>query len=244
MLTCFVSVFWAVACCAQGTVTFVNSGTFPTIADRLVYDIDGSPLVGTNYVAQLYYGADASSLQAHTAAPSRFRLPTTASPGTWSGGTRTLTGFGAGSTVAMQVRVWDSNYGATFEEASQKVTPANQYGVSCPFFYILPPPSCTCDFLMDNLRSFTLVTNPPAGIIAIREENGGCLQQVFLGVHNIDATPTLTGPWQSLGQQTSPFIDLQFTNLNARFYRMHDPVRSFLRTRSATIAVPSAATFP
>src|SRR5881397_306890 len=94
LFTALILLMATTAALAQVTVTFVNSGSFPTMADRLVYNgLTGQPLVGTNFVAQLYYGADASSLQPHTAAPSRFRNPTTASPGTWSGGTRTLTGF-------------------------------------------------------------------------------------------------------------------------------------------------------
>ncbi|MCI0748732.1 MAG: PEP-CTERM sorting domain-containing protein [Verrucomicrobia subdivision 3 bacterium] len=141
---------------AQGTVTFVNSGNFPTTADRLVYFDPGTgvavPLVGTNFVAQLFFGDSATSLQAHTAAPSRFRVPTTLSPGTWSGATRTLTGFGTGSTVVMQVRVWDENNPSIV---------AN----SATFNYTVPAPGSPAQqFLMDNFRMFTYVVPEPSVI--------------------------------------------------------------------------------
>jgi hypothetical protein len=152
---------------AQGVVTFVNAGSFPTVADRLVYlQNPGSgpvPLVGQNYVAQLYYGADASSLAPHSATPSRFRVATTVSPGTWIGGTRTLQGFTAGQIVTMQVRVWDAgNTSGTplvsWEQASVK----NAGNI---FTYLPPLPSAPpVDGLMDNFRSITVVIPEPCVI--------------------------------------------------------------------------------
>jgi hypothetical protein len=73
---------------AQGVVNF-NNNVLAEPPDRTVYGVDGSALVGTNFVAQLYYGTDAGSLVAHTGAASRFRVTTTTQPGTWSGGNRT-----------------------------------------------------------------------------------------------------------------------------------------------------------
>src|SRR2546426_8055300 len=80
---------------AQGSVTLRNSVAFtttdPTGGDRLVYDV-GSPLdpvtgvglTGTQYVAELYAGTDASSLIPLTASISRFRSSTSASKGRWA----------------------------------------------------------------------------------------------------------------------------------------------------------------
>jgi len=142
---------------AQGTVSFVNSGAFPTAADRNVYldRADGTApiqIVGTNYSVQLWYGADASSLQAHSAAPSRFRATTTSSPGTWSGGTRTLEGFTAGQVVTFQLRAFDNTGGPGV-------------GQSDIFTYTIPaagsPPA---QFLMDNFRSFTVLVPEPSVI--------------------------------------------------------------------------------
>src|SRR5438132_394902 len=83
---------------AQGLVTFRNSVSFltpdPTGGDRLVYDI-GSPLdlatgvalSGTQYVAELYVGADAGSLTPLTDSISRFRSSTTVNKGRWGNST-------------------------------------------------------------------------------------------------------------------------------------------------------------
>jgi hypothetical protein len=159
----------------------------------------------------------------------RFRnLPITDQlAGTWVGATRTLTGMRGGDLVALQVRVWDLRYGSTFNEAAMNPASGNQYGVSCPFSYLICASGCLppgTDYI-HNFRSFSLVTNPPPGVLMIRQENaytGSCLQQVFLGMHNVDAAPSIDAGWQAPGQQFSPFIDLQYTNLNTRFYRLHD----------------------
>src|SRR2546428_1226878 len=80
---------------AQGSVTLRNSVAFtttdPTGGNRLVYDV-GSPLdpvagvglTGTQYVAELYVGANASSLTPVTDSISRFRSTTTANKGCWA----------------------------------------------------------------------------------------------------------------------------------------------------------------
>src|SRR5438477_2988045 len=80
---------------AQGTVTFQNSVQFqtpdPTGGGRLVYEL-GSPLdpltgvglTGSQFVAELYVGADAASLAPVTASISRFRSTTTSFPGRWA----------------------------------------------------------------------------------------------------------------------------------------------------------------
>lgn len=139
------------------TVDFNNFRTYATVADRDVYNIDGSALVGTQFMAQLYYGASASALNAVTTAPSRFRnLPSTDPfAGTWSGGTRTLTGFAAGDVVTLQVRAWDGTGGATWDTAGVR-------GQSTTFTYRIPtggnpPPT---DFYIENLRTFSLVPEP------------------------------------------------------------------------------------
>jgi hypothetical protein len=143
---------------AQGTVSFNNNSAFTTTADRLVRDLAGAPLVGTNWVAQLYSGADANSLTALTDPVVRFRVPTTTSPGTWSGATRALPGFTSGQTATLQVRVWDGNLFANYAAA---VAGGGIYGLSTPFTYTVPaagsPPAA---FFMEGLRGFTLVPEP------------------------------------------------------------------------------------
>jgi hypothetical protein len=144
-------------------VDFSNSRIFSTPADRLVYldHVGGTPLVGTNWVAQLYYGADPCSLVAHTATPARFRPPGTSVPGTWVGGLRSLSGFVPGDTLTLQVRVWDIAQFLNFETA---VAEGGIFGVSLPFQYTIPsgsPPPPPSAFFMENFRAFALTSDFP-----------------------------------------------------------------------------------
>jgi hypothetical protein len=150
---------------AQGTVNFRNNVPFATPApdppgDRLVRDVDGSLLQGSafaqpaTFVAQLYYGANAGSLVAHTAAPARF-LPTASGAGQWLGQDRTLTGFAPGQTLTLMVVAWDMRTGATWEAAGIK-------GDSGAFSYTIPldPLSPPAAYFMEGLSGFTLVPEP------------------------------------------------------------------------------------
>ena len=155
---------------AQGTVNFANNVAFTTTADRLVRNVDGSLLVGSDlaqpatFVAQLYYGANAGSLAAHTATPARFR-PGTSGPGIWLGGTRTLTGFAPGTTLTLEVRAWDMRTGATWDAAGLR-------GQSGTFTYTIPldPLSAPAAYFMEGMRGFSLVPEPSViglGLIGI-----------------------------------------------------------------------------
>lgn len=100
-------------------VVFRNDVLMPP-PDRLVRGITFDPLVGTNYMAQLLMGSSPDSLQPTTVPPSRFRAEGTSLPGTWVGGNIPVLlppGPGPGTEVTMQVRIWDSNFGLTFDEA-------------------------------------------------------------------------------------------------------------------------------
>ncbi len=156
----------------QGTVNFRNTGPFLTEADRLVRDSAGNLLVGTNYLAQLYYGAP-GSLEAQLIpvddAPTSFRIPTTTSPGTWKGGVRTLNGFLSRDIVSLQVRVWDVAVGSSWEQASMAGFGDTQYGVSEIFDYMVPDPWDTSNTRgqMDNFRAFSLVPEPSILTLAV-----------------------------------------------------------------------------
>jgi hypothetical protein len=158
-------------------VDFNNNRTYATAADRDIYGYHGTvffPLVGTQYRAQLYYGANADSLQAVTAAPASFRDPANIPagsplPGTWIGGTRVLTGFVAGEIVILQVRIWDSNTGADHASAAVR-------GQSMTFTYQVPPsgalPSAQ---YMENFRSFSIGIIPEPSVIGLIVIGAGAL---------------------------------------------------------------------
>ena len=155
---------------SQGYVTFLNNVAFwtpdPTGGNRLVFldAVGGTKLTGTQYVAELYLGANADSLQPLPTAIAHFRPPTTLQPGTWNyppGGV-TLPGFDCFSVVTLQVRVWDITQFATYEQAlGQGIT-----GSSDPFTYIPNPYQPPCSQCMEGLRAFALVPEPTVFVLS------------------------------------------------------------------------------
>ena len=93
-----------------GTLLFANSSS------NRVYDVGGSNFVaaGGTLVVGLWVGADAESLQL-SGALATFNASFV--PGRFNGGARTIPGTSAGQVVSVQVRVWDTADGTTYEEA-------------------------------------------------------------------------------------------------------------------------------
>jgi len=156
---------------AQGTVNFRNNQTdFPTGIDRDIYAADMvTPLTGTNFQARLVFGSDPASLQPATyTTPARFRAVTTGNSlaGTWSGDTRTLPGYAPGSTVMLQVQVWDSTGGRTWDEVHNANGAAGAFGQSAVFSYTVPPAGTLNPqpYYLDNLRSFSIIVPEPSVI--------------------------------------------------------------------------------
>jgi hypothetical protein len=194
----------AASCFGQGLVYFSNHSAFVTTADRLVRAPGGMPLANTDFVAQLYFGPDASSLQPVAAVPSHFMPISTSSPGLWFGGIRTLSGFPAGSTATLQVRVWNISLYPTFEQA---VTAGGVYGQSLPFLYTvpaapLPPPQA---FYMDNFRGFQLVPEPSSVALLLigaaafflaagsrSPRSGSVLIKAYLGTNTLQVLPGIS----------------------------------------------------
>jgi len=148
-------------------VEFNNNVDFRTPGDRLVRWYDGSPLTGTNYAAQLYYGFNVSNLLPLPDPPVRFRIHTTTAPGTWLGAIRTLPGVVPGTPIKLQVKVWDLRHGATFEEAANRGLFAF---ASLPFDYTPPVNALTpAEFYMENFRSSMWLSCPmfPTPIIHV-----------------------------------------------------------------------------
>jgi hypothetical protein len=117
-----------------------------------VTDAAGKPLVGSTYVAKIFYGAsEAGLIQSFAASP--FRDANTTYPGTWNpaaaggpGAIATLAGFKPGATVTLKVAVWDTAVFATWElaEAALKAGKSpvpTQAGLSAAFTYAIPTDS-------------------------------------------------------------------------------------------------------
>jgi len=161
---------------AQGTVNFSNGSsvwgstrnvTFldtPGVANGTALSTNAGGLNLYGLRAQLFYGAAAveNSLVAVTTAPASLRSSTSASSGTWFGGTRTLDGFSApGTIVQLQVRIWDTTLAADWNAA---LLPGytGLIGKSAIFAYTIPtsPTPAPADFNMVNFQAFTVSPVP------------------------------------------------------------------------------------
>ena len=145
----------AVSAFGQGQINLNNRGL------ALVNDASGKPLTGTTFVAQVWYGASASTLTS-SFAPSPVRASTTTYPGSWNpaatggpGAIATLTGFAPGSTVTMQVAVWDSALAGV--GAAQALSKTAGTGLSQTFTYAIPADPLAIPGGMEGLKSFNLV---------------------------------------------------------------------------------------
>jgi hypothetical protein len=169
----------------QGTLNFSNqSSALSSPPDRLIrfdpatvgtnspnpFRTNEAPLVGTNFVAQLFYGASTSpenSLVAVSTAPATFRASTSPNAGTWAPGTRTVTGFTTGDTVHLQVRVWDRTYASSWDE--YLIVRQGLAGVSSMFsftFCVAACPPGTED--MQNFVGFSVgIPEPSIGLVFV-----------------------------------------------------------------------------
>jgi hypothetical protein len=174
----------AVAAFAQGTVTFQNASTvagWASVADRNVkFGADAAnynpALVAGANVSSNYAGVNLSSLRAAlyyapgtvadsewqsitlaaAGASASFKQSTSATAGSWFGGTRTLTQIpAAGGLASLMVVVWDTSLSADPLSAEAR---AGLWGRSAVFAYSTPSGStpAPAEFLPNNLASFTI----------------------------------------------------------------------------------------
>jgi len=146
---------------AQGTIDFRNRITGTLDVPVYLNGVGGMLLSGANFLAQLYYGTTATSLTPITDLASPFR--TGAGAGYWNAGadsTRILAGIPAGSPAFLQVRAWDSTFGATYDVAKAA---GGLWGDSNVFQVLATggggTPAASPAF-MTGMQSFTLVPEP------------------------------------------------------------------------------------
>jgi hypothetical protein len=163
----------AQAAFSQGTVNFANTGAFATTADRFVYQgqVGGPKLVGSSYVAALYYGTSDSTITtfairstavgdetlARSVVAFRDVDPATASAGTWVGGIRTMLGTTTGQALKLQIRVWDISKFANYDLA---VAGGGAVGHSDIFDYTVAAPTDAAGLKINNMRAFAVVPEP------------------------------------------------------------------------------------
>jgi hypothetical protein len=158
-----------VSALAQGSVNVNNRSLAGSPVVRNAPTINlGAALIGTNFVAQIVYGASAGSLSTALGDVMPFRVASTTSPGTWNpgaAGVRTLTGFAEGATVSMQVNVWDSTVFSSWSAASAALAAGNnvvatQAGSSSVFTYTVGAAANPASLTINNFQGFSLTAIP------------------------------------------------------------------------------------
>jgi len=207
---------------SQGIVAFANTGSYPTTADRRVYDpITCAPLVGANWVAALYFGAESDNIHnlavrslddlTLASAIARFRSidPSHSLAGTWVGGYRFLLGTMVAQTLTMQVRVWDMSLFPTFEDAKAMGGYALE---SAPFGYVVPGSLGDSSALkMDNFQGITPPECiPEPSVFALAALGIGVLvawrsrlAATYFPKHPTCAARWEVQPWLTLGKRIS-----------------------------------------
>ncbi len=149
---------------ADSNVTFQNNVFTPS---RLVtFDSTFGALAGSgvrngvsgtsSYVAQLFT-VGVGGVETAVGATANFRAATSASPGTWSGAGRTLTGVNPGTAVNLVVKAWDSA-ALSYEAASAGL--GLGFGKSAVFSYTQPDPVLLpSDTHMTGFAGFSITQN-------------------------------------------------------------------------------------
>jgi hypothetical protein len=147
---------------AQGTVLFSNTQSALGVAGGApVFDVDGTTrLAGAEYLAQLFAGPDANSLQPWGVDASPFR--TGAGAGFWNPGadaTRVIGTVAPGAEATIVVRAWEAAGGTSFDAA---VAAGAKWGESAAFTVatggVGAPPTLPSPLV--GLTSFSLVPEP------------------------------------------------------------------------------------
>jgi hypothetical protein len=190
-----------------------------------VFDAQGVPLEGTNYLVELSGGPRPDALTpARDDTQSRIIVPF-GTQGYFSYGLTevfipTVQGFGW---AWLQVRAWDVRLGATYEETAARGL--GGYGES-PLFYaqggiaghLGPPPQP-----LVGLRSFRLRPTTMAVLMrSIRQQGDQVVVEWNPGFkrYQLQHTPALGEPWQNLGVPTTATSVTNLISGSAEFFRV------------------------
>jgi len=157
IVTTLMSVLASVAVYAQGTVNFANAGTGLNAPSYLSDGV--TKLAGNTFMAELLAGADAASLTARVTAP----YLSGGGAGIFNGGAVTLTSIAGGAPAFIQIRAWNTAYGATYAlaQAAGAAGQADAFGFSNIFSVTTGNPSGqppTSPAVLVGLTSFNLNT--------------------------------------------------------------------------------------
>jgi hypothetical protein len=199
-----------------------------------VYDVDGATRLpaGTTFLAQLYAGPTADSLQA-VAGTASFAFP-----GLFDGGNRYIPSVAPGQVASVQVRVWETAYGTTYEQARAT---GGRTGASAILQLTtggggVPP---TVPAILVGLQNFSLAPglapsalvfigrSPLAFLTELKKIPSGQFQFTLSGdagaIYTIEASTDLVNWTQITNVVNSsgavPIVDPDAANRSQRFYR-------------------------
>lgn len=154
----------------QGTTMSFNNNGVATGGDHKVYfdSVGNQPgVVGTNYWCELFY-VDTTAGNALTplaSSISKFRVTSTASPGTWSGKTVTVPIGGQTIPLTVEIHVWD----AVLNPGADMVGGAGYKGISPQFVYTWAnsTPAAPADTQLVTMPAFAITQVPEPSAIAL-----------------------------------------------------------------------------
>lgn len=176
------AIFASINMYGQGTVNFGNNAA-TAVTNKLT---GGRVANGNSFTAQLWYAVDTGA--GVPAADALQLLPGATTgispiPGLITGGTKVVPNAPGGSKVYFQIRVWETAYGSTFQEASTKqmngrgavlgtsdivlVTTGDPNGV--------PVPTLPGSLVTSGLRTFNVDVVPEPSIIGLGLLGAGSL---------------------------------------------------------------------
>ena len=191
-----------------------------------VLDAQGMPLADTNFLAELWGSATPDSLAplltANTAEPRRL-FARFSKPGYFSDDTsRVVASVPRAGRAWLQVRVWDSRLGATYEQVAARGI--GGFGES-PLFY---GQGTRCGGVpcepgdLTGLQSFSVRSVTGVLLRGIRQEGSDVIVDWWPGFkeYQLQQTDDLNQPWQNLGPPTSATSVTNAMTQASQFFRV------------------------
>jgi hypothetical protein len=221
--------------CASSSGFYFSNYSPAAGVDAPVFDGEGTPLAGTNYLAILYGGNTTDALALPLDSSTRKSMPAVPfafAPNGKAGYFRHFTVFSAivyfgnisaGQLAWLQVRAWDARLGATYEDVAS--LGIGGYGESNLFQDSGGDPFAPVPGLpgiLVGLESFSL--RPITGVLirTILHTDDQLALEWYGGLkrYQLQQTTALDQPWQDLGEPTTAFSYTNTITGTARFYRV------------------------
>ena len=196
-----------------------------------VFDAEGVPLSGTNYLSELWGSVSPNLLQPLLSYDSSqrlfapFRLSSgQATPGYFWGETWVFSTNVSSVWVWLQIRAWDRRLGSTYEDVAARGL--GGYGES-PLFYAQGSPGPLCDPPCEGapligLQSFKLRAATGVLMRQIRRQDNQVLIEWAPGFkhYQLQETSDLSQSWQNVGDQTTLTSATNVIGSGMKFFRV------------------------